>query len=227
VVEQRKQGIALDAYGIGWDDYNDALLEEITRNGDGRYAFLNSVEDASEDFAEKLAGTLRVAAANVKVQIEWNPDRVQRYRQIGYDLHQLKQEDFRDNTVDAAEIGEAESGTALYVLKIDDDPEIIGGLGTLHVRYLDPASGLYREYSWPLPMPRRVPAARAASPSMRLAMSSAFFGERLADSPFAGGYSFRDLYNMTNGLPDAFPNQPRVAHLQTMLLQATELYGEK
>lgn len=227
VVEQRKQGIALDAYGIGWDDYNDALLEEITRNGDGRYAFLNSAEDASDDFAEKLAGTLRVAAANVKVQIQWNPERVQRYRQIGYDLHQLKKEDFRDNTVDAAEIGEAESGTALYVLKIDDDPEIIGGLGTLHVRYLDPASGLYHEHSWPLPMPRRVPAARAASPSMRLAMSSAFFGERLAASPYASGYSFHDLYIMTSGLPDAFPNQPRVAQMQSMLLQASELYGER
>jgi Ca-activated chloride channel family protein len=152
---------------------------------------------------------------------------VQRYRQIGYDLHQLKKEDFRDNTVDAAEIGEAESGTALYVLKIDDDPEIIGGLGTLHVRYLDPASGLYHEHSWPLPMPRRVPAARAASPSMRLAMSSAFFGERLAASPYASGYSFHDLYIMTSGLPDAFPNQPRVAQMQSMLLQASELYGER
>jgi len=226
VVGQRKQGIALDAYGIGWDDYNDALLEEITRNGDGRYAFLNSAEDASADFAEKLAGTLRVAAANVKVQIEWNPERVRRYRQIGYDLHQLKKEDFRDNTVDAAEIGEAESGTALYVLQIDEDPRILGGLGTLHVRYLDPASGRYREHSWPLPMPRRVPAA-AASPSMRLAMSSALFGERLADSPYAGGYDFRDLYQMTTGLPEAFPTQPRVAELQSMLLQASDLYGEQ
>ncbi|HKK17980.1 MAG TPA: von Willebrand factor type A domain-containing protein, partial [Opitutales bacterium] len=226
VVEQRKQGIALDAYGIGWDDYNDALLEEITRNGDGRYAFLNSVEDASEDFAEKLAGTLRVAAANVKVQIEWNPQRVKRYRQIGYDLHQLKKEDFRDNTVDAAEIGEAESGTAVYVLQVDEDPEIVGGLGTLRVRYLDPSSGLYKERSWPLTMPRQVPAARNASPSMRLALSSALFGERLADSPFAGGYSLRDLYSMTSGLPKAFPNQPRVAEIQTMILQASELYGE-
>jgi Mg-chelatase subunit ChlD len=69
VVEQRKQGIALDAYGIGWEDYNDALLEEVTRNGDGRYAFLNSVDTAAADFAEKLAGTLRVGAADVKVQI--------------------------------------------------------------------------------------------------------------------------------------------------------------
>ncbi|MFU8849218.1 MAG: YfbK domain-containing protein [Opitutales bacterium] len=227
VIEQRKQGIALDAYGIGWDDYNDALLEAITRNGDGRYAFLNSVEEASADFADKLAGTLRVAAADVKVQIEWNPERVQRYRQIGYDLHQLKKEDFRDNTVDAAEIGEAESGTALYVLKIDESPEILGGLGTLHVRYLDPASGLYREHSWPLPMPRQVPEVRAANPSMRLAISSAFFGERLADSPYASGYSFNDLYQMTSGLPEAFPMQPRVAQLQSMILQANELYGEK
>lgn len=227
VIDQRKRGIALDAYGIGWDDYNDALLEEITRNGDGRYAFLNSIDDASDDFSEKLAGTLRVAAADVKVQIEWNPARVKRYRQIGYDLHQLKKEDFRNNTVDAAEIGEAESGTAIYVLKIDDDPEIIGGLGTLNVRYREPATGLYRELSWPLPMPRRVPDAASASPSMRLAMTSAFFGERLAESPYAEGYSFLDLYSMAAGLPEAFPKQPRVAQMQAMILQASELFREK
>jgi len=72
-----------------------------------------------------------------------------------------------------------------------------------------------------------VPAANAAKPSMRLAMSSAFFGERLANSPFAGGYNFNDLYTMTSGLPEAFPNQPRVSQMQTMLHQASELYGEK
>jgi len=224
VVAQRKRGIALDAYGIGWDNYNDALLEAITRNGDGRYAFLNSPEDAAGDFAEKLAGTLRVAAADVKVQVRWNPERVKSYRQIGYDLHRLKKEDFYDDTVDAAEIGEAESGTALYVVQIDDDPEIVGGLGTLHVLYRVPATGEYEEHSWPLPMPRRIPAMDQAGPSLRLAAASAFFAERLADNPYGRGYDFGELYALTEGLPDAFPTQPRVSELQTMIRRARTLY---
>ncbi len=224
VVEQRKQGIALDAYGIGWEDYNDALLEEITRNGDGRYAFLNSADTAAEDFAEKLAGTLRVAAADVKVQIIWNPERVTSYRQIGYDLHQLKAQDFRDNSVDAAEIGEAESGTALYVLKINEDPDIVGGLGTLQVRYRVPATGEYVERAWPLEMPRQIPALQDATASLRLAAASAFFAERLADNPYASNYSFEDLEALTADLPQAFPAQPRVVALQNMIQSANTLY---
>lgn len=224
VVEQRKQGIALDAYGIGWEDYNDALLEEITRNGDGRYAFLNSVDSAAEDFAEKLAGTLRVAAADVKVQILWNPERVTAYRQIGYDLHQLRAQDFRDNTVDAAEIGEAESGTALYVLQINDDPEIAGGLGKLQVRYRVPATGEYIERAWPLEMPRKVPALQDAPASLRLAAASALFAERLANNPYAGNYSFEDLEALSAGLPEAFPTQARVSALQNMIQSANALF---
>ncbi|MFP4069243.1 MAG: von Willebrand factor type A domain-containing protein [Opitutales bacterium] len=226
VVEQRKQGIALDAYGIGWDGYNDALLEAITRNGDGRYAFLNSVEDAADDFSEKLAGTLRVAAADVKVQVKWNPERVKRYRQIGYDLHRLKAEDFRDNTVDAAEIGEAESGTALYVVQIDEDPEIPGGLGTLHVRYRVPSTGEYREHSWPLTMPRKIPPMDQASPALRLATAGAFFAERLAENPYGRDYDLGELYSLTAGLPEAFPSQSRVAELQRMIRTARTLYDE-
>ena len=226
VVEQRKQGIALDAFGIGWDDYNDALLEEITRNGDGRYGFLNSPEDASQDFSEKLAGSLRVAAADVKVQVIWNPQRVTTYRQVGYDLHQLKTEDFRDNTVDAAEIGEAEAGTALYVVQVNDDPNVVGSLGTLQVRYRDPSTGLYHEQKWPLEMPRSIPSLEAASPALRLATTSALFAERLADNPYARGYRLSELTALTNDLPEAFPTQQRVVDLQNMINNARVLLGE-
>ncbi|MBW8863523.1 MAG: von Willebrand factor type A domain-containing protein, partial [Verrucomicrobia bacterium] len=89
VEEQRKQGIALDCFGIGFEDYDDDLLEQLSRNGDGRYAFLNSPDDAEKEFAAKLAGALQIAASDVKVQVEFNPQRVISYRQIGYSKHQL------------------------------------------------------------------------------------------------------------------------------------------
>src|SRR5438067_2020453 len=110
-------GIALDCFGIGWEGYNDDLLENLSRNGDGRYGFVNTPEAAATEFAGQLAGALHVAASDVKVQVEFNPRRVTTYRQIGYAKHQLTKEQFRDNTVDAAEIGAAESGNALYVIE--------------------------------------------------------------------------------------------------------------
>ena len=74
VEANRKQGIALDCFGIGWEGYNDDLLEVLTRNGDGRYGFINTPEEAASGFANQLAGALHVAAADVKVQVEFNPN---------------------------------------------------------------------------------------------------------------------------------------------------------
>ena len=73
VEAHRKQGIALDCFGIGWEGYNDDLLEVLSRNGDGRYGFVNTPEEAATEFAGQLAGALQVAASDVKVQVEFNP----------------------------------------------------------------------------------------------------------------------------------------------------------
>src|SRR5207244_9350646 len=132
VEAHRKQGVALDCFGIGWEGYNDDLLEVLSRNGDGRYGFINSPEEAATEFAGQLAGALHVAASDVKVQVEFNPSRVIAYRQIGYARHQLTKEQFRDNSVDAAELGGAESGNALYVIEVNSAGE--GPLGIVRVR---------------------------------------------------------------------------------------------
>ena len=132
VESHRKQGIALDSFGIGWEGYNDNLLEVLARNGDGRYGFLNQPTQAVAEFEQKLLGAFEVAASDVKVQVEWNADRVNVFRQVGYLRHQLKREDFRNNKIAAAEISAAESGNALYVVQVDADCE--GPLGVLRVR---------------------------------------------------------------------------------------------
>ncbi len=162
VEEHRSQGIALDGFGIGWEGYNDDLLEVLSRNGDGRYGFINSPEEAATEFAAKLAGALQVAASDVKVQVEFNPARVTAYRQIGYAKHQLTKEQFRDNTVDAAELGAAESGNALYVVEVN--PAGTGPLGTVRVRYKIPGTIEYREQEWPLSATVRFSGPRPGQP---------------------------------------------------------------
>ena len=134
----RKQGIALDCFGIGWEDYDDTMLAELSGNGDGRYAFINSPEEAATDFAAKLAGALQVAAQDVKVQVEFNPQRVTSWRQIGYAKHQLTKEQFRDNSVLAAEIAAQEAGNALYTVEIKPDGS--GPVATVYVRYKIPGT---------------------------------------------------------------------------------------
>lgn len=224
VIANRQQGIALDAFGIGWDGYNDELLEAITRNSDGHYAFLNSPETAAEDFAGKVAGALNLAAANVKVQIEWNPNRVISYRQIGYEKHQLKKEDFRDNTVDAAELTAAEAGQALYVVQLD--PEAIGGLGTVRVRYLDPHLGEYQELAWPLEYPPTVASLENASPSHRLAAAGALLADKLAWAPTAGNYTLAEVNTLVSNLPPGYQRKDDVQRLRVMIERARQLTSD-
>jgi hypothetical protein len=224
VEAQRRQGIALDCFGIGWEGYDDELLEQLSRNGDGRYGFINSPAAATTDFAAQLAGALQVAASDVKVQVEWNPRRVRAWRQIGYARHQLTREQFRDNTVDAAELGAAEAGTALYAVQVDGAGE--GPLGTVRVRFKVPGTSDYRELEWSLPHGGAARALEQAPASLRLAATAAAFGEWLAASPHAAEATPDRLLATLRGAPEAWPSDPRPAQLQRMLQQARSLRGQ-
>ena len=220
----RKQGIALDCFGIGWDGFNDDLLEVLSRNGDGRYGFINTPEAAATEFAGQLAGALKVAASDVKVQVEWNPRRVTSYRQIGYAKHQLKKEQFRDNTVDAAEIGAAEAGNALYTVQVNPAGE--GPLATVRVRFRVPNTSDYREHEWIVPYATPAPALDQASSTLRLAATASAFSEWLVASPFAAEVTPDKLLGYLRGVPEMRPADPRPKQLETMIRQAKTISGQ-
>ena len=223
VESQRRAGIALDCFGIGWDGYDDERLEALTRNGDGRYAFLNDVAQVEADFHRQLAGALHVSAQNVKAQITFNAERVARYRQIGYAGHQLAKEDFRDNTVDAAEMADAETGTALYLLAIRR--EGAGPIGELSLRFQDPKTKEYRELSWSIPYRESVLEMERASAAMQLATAAGIFAEWLAGIPYSQSVSLEDLRQLINRARSAYPQEPVVQQLENMVIQAQSLAG--
>jgi len=224
VETNRKQGIALDCFGIGWEGYNDDLLEVLTRNGDGRYGFINTPEEAASEFAGQLAGALHVAASDVKVQVEFNPNRVTVYRQIGYAKHQLTKEQFRDNTVDAAELGSAESGNALYVIEINAGGE--GPLATVRVRFKVPGTAEYPEHAWEVPYTGNAVPLEQASPATRLAASTSAFAEWLASSPYATEVTPDALLGHLGGVPEVYGADARPKRLEWMIRQAKSLSGK-
>lgn len=224
VVDHRRKGIALDCFGIGWEGYNDDLLEVLSSHGDGRYGFVNTPEEAATELAGQLAGALQVAANDVKVQVVFNPQRVPRWRQVGYARHQLTQQQFRDNTVDAAELGAAEAGNALYLLEVNPQGE--GNLGTVYVRYREPGTDNYRELSWPLDYRGPAPALEQSSPSMRLAVTAGAFAEWLATSPFAADVQPDRLLANLRGVPEQFAPDARPQKLEAMIRQAQSIQGK-
>jgi hypothetical protein len=221
VEEYRQRGVALDCFGLGWEGYNDDLLQHLSSNGDGRYGFLNSPEDAKVNFAGQLTSAFRVAAADVKVQVEFNPKRVIVFRQIGYARHQLSAEQFRDNAVDAAEIGAAESGNALYIVQVNSRGE--GPIGQVRVRYKLPGTGEFREQQWPVPYTGEAGPLDAAGPSLRLAVTAAAFSEWLMTSPFAAEVTPDRLLNLLTGVRDEITSDPQPRKLEWMMRQARSL----
>jgi Mg-chelatase subunit ChlD/type II secretory pathway pseudopilin PulG len=224
VEANHRQGIALDCFGVGWDGYNDTLMETLSRTGNGRYGFINTPEEAATEFAGKLAGALRVAASDVKVQVEFNPNRVTAWRQIGYAKHQLTKEQFRDNTVAAAQIGAAESGNALYTVEVN--PAGDGPLCTVRVRFRLPGTSDYQEHAWDVPYTGTAVALDNASPAMRLAATAAAFSEWLASSPYAGEVTPDRLLAYLRGVPEIYGADARPKNLEWMIRQAKSIAGK-
>jgi Mg-chelatase subunit ChlD len=221
IVELRNEGIAFDAAGICAQDLNDEILEALTRQGDGRYYLINADDSTAESFSKQLAGALRPTAKNVKVQVEFNPQRVGQYRLIGFEKHQLKKEDFRNDRVDAAELAAAEAGVAMYQVEVK--PDGIGDVGSVSVRFQDVSTGQMVERRWPITYNAKTPSVDATKPTMQLATAATLFALKLKGEPSTDRIDFSMLSGLVSNLPSAFANQPRVQALLTMINQARSL----
>lgn len=187
----RQQGISFDAAGLGAGGVNDRMLETLTRDGNGRYYLIDQPSDADANFAKQLAGAFRPAAENVKVQVHFNPARVGRYKLIGFEKHRLKTEDFRNDTVDAAELAAEEAGVALY--QVETLPLGTGEIGEASVRFKDTSTGQMVEQTWTIPYDEKAAAFDQATPSMQLASLAALAAEKLRGGPLAEATDFQSL----------------------------------
>ena len=222
IEKNRNQGIAFDGFGIGWENLNDPLLAELARNGDGQYAFLNSPEDAGKIFAQALSNSLQAVARDVKVQVEWNPDRVQRFRLIGYETHLLKKEDFRNDAVDAAEMAPEETGNAIYLVELQANGT--GPLGTARVRFkMDAATTTTEERSWIIPNPPVWPEIESASPRLQLGTAAAIFADKLQDPNRFAAVGRAQLLAWTQQAQAFFNNPPEIETLANMIRNANFL----
>jgi Ca-activated chloride channel family protein len=177
------EGVYLTTVGFGMGDFNDYLMEQLANDGHGNYAYIDTQEAAQRFFARELTGMLQVIAKDAKIQVEFNPAVVDRYRLLGYENRDIADEDFRDDTVDAGEVGAGHSVTALYeivpVAESNDTAMIV------QVRYQDPDSGEIIEVQQPFESASFGSSFAEASPHFKLAMAAAGFAEQLRGSHYA------------------------------------------
>ncbi len=115
MIEARaKSGVFLTALGFGMGNLKDSTLEQLADRGNGNYAYIDTHAEARKALGRQLSGTLYTIAKDVKIQVEFNPNRISHYRLLGYENRALAARDFNDDTKDAGEIGAGHTVTALY-----------------------------------------------------------------------------------------------------------------
>ncbi|HEX4667403.1 MAG TPA: von Willebrand factor type A domain-containing protein [Chthoniobacterales bacterium] len=207
-----KSGVFLSVLGVGDDNLNDSMMQKLADKGNGNYAYLDSVEEARKVLVRQINGTLVTIAKDVKIQVEFNPARVASYRLIGYEKRLLRKEDFKNDKIDAGEIGAGHSVTALYEvipngaapnpaasvppvdpLKYEPNPmSVATSLGkssspellTVKLRYKEPEG----EMSKLIERPFVDTGAQfsSAAPDLKFAAAVAEFGMILRDSAYKG-----------------------------------------
>jgi Ca-activated chloride channel family protein len=217
------EGITLTAVGFGLGNYNDVLMEQLADNGDGFYAYVDTLKEAERLFVQNLTSTLQAIALDAKVQVEFNPEVVARYRLVGFENRAIADEDFRDDTVDAGAVGAGHSVTALYEIKLH--PEAGGRIATVYLRWQDPESGDVSEISHDLSSDDLAASFTAASPNFQWAVVVSEYAEVLRGSYWAQDSTLAGVLEEAERVAELLPGDPDVAELVELVRQAAAIAG--
>ena len=193
-----KEGVTLTTVGFGMGNYNDVLMEQLANNGNGSYAYVDTLSEAKRIFVENLTGTLQVIAKDAKIQVEFNPETVSRFRLLGYENRRLAREDFRNDSVDAGEVGAGHSVTALYEIKLHENA--VGKLAKVSIRHEDPDTGHVTEVNESIATDALRETFREATPAFQLAAAVAEFAEILRGSFWAQEGSLERVREVLEGV---------------------------
>jgi len=225
VAADRKQGITITCVGVGYGSYNDVFLEALANQGDGSYVFLDSPGQAVRVFVEQLAATLQTVARDARIQVAFNPNRVRRYRLIGYENRDIEDSRFRDDTVDAGEVGSGQCSTALYELELSgqDSADQQEDFGTVFVRYRNAESGQIEEISSRLDSAVVRRRTVEGAPGFFLAACAGRFAEILRQSEHAQDGKLADVLQVAEQVSQALPLDRDVRELAELIRRAENL----
>ena len=208
--KKRESGVFLSVLGFGYGNYKDSKLEILADKGNGNHSYIDNMQEAQKVFGKEFGGTLYTIAKDVKVQVEFNPKKVQAYRLIGYENRLLADEDFIDDTKDAGELGSGHTVTALYEVipvgiksnylknsanlkytKSEITNEYNDELFTVKFRYKKPNGGQSIEM-----IHVQDTKISIASEDMNFASAVALMGMNLLQSQYDNGASIKDIIRL-------------------------------
>lgn len=216
ITKKRESGIYLSVLGFGTGNIKDNKMEALADNGNGNYSYIDSIFEAKKVLVNEMGGTLYTVAKDVKLQVEFNPAKVAKYRLIGYENRKLQDYEFNDDTVDAGEIGAGHSVTAVYELILTDSDKALSAseyalkyqtatltdsddLLTLSIRYKEPDADTSKLLEYPV-----LPTAyqETMPDNLKFAACVLEFGMLLRESEYKGTSSYESVLTMLSELGD-------------------------
>ncbi|WP_338140822.1 VWA domain-containing protein [uncultured Flavobacterium sp.] len=209
IEEKRKSGVFLTVLGYGMGNYKDSKMEILADKGNGNYAYIDNIQEANRFLGKEFKGSMFAIAKDVKIQIEFNPKHVQAYRLIGYENRKLNAEDFKNDKIDAGELGSGHTVTALYeiiptgvesdyvpsdlkYIKVSQNDSGNGNeLATIKFRYKKPDGD--KSIEMVSTIGTKKVALDESSSDFKFTTAVAWFGLKLRDSKFIANSSTSDI----------------------------------
>ncbi|PIF31781.1 Ca-activated chloride channel family protein [Flavobacterium sp. 9] len=209
IEEKRKSGVFLTVLGYGMGNFKDSKMEILADKGNGNYAYIDNIQEANRFLGKEFKGSMFAIAKDVKIQIEFNPKHVQAYRLIGYENRKLNAEDFKNDKIDAGELGSGHTVTALYEIiptgvesdyvpsdlkytKVSQNDSGNGNeLATIKFRYKKPDGD--KSIEMVSTIGTKKVALDESSSDFKFTTAVAWFGLKLRDSKFIANTSTSDI----------------------------------
>ncbi len=216
ITDERKSGVFLTVLGYGMGNYKDNKMQVLAEKGNGNHAYIDNLQEANKVLVNEFGGTIYTVAKDVKLQIEFNPAKVQSYRLIGYESRLLNKEDFNDDTKDAGEMGAGHTVTALYeVVPVGVKGSIPGSVDDLKYQANPAPKSVTKQSYYPdlltvklryklpdedksrkIEVPVIDNGSTAVSSDFSFAAAVAMFGQLLRDSDFKGNATYDQVITL-------------------------------
>ncbi|MER8446282.1 VWA domain-containing protein [Mesorhizobium sp. M1066] len=245
IEQERKTGVFLSVFGFGRGNLNDQMMQTIAQNGNGTAAYIDTLAEAEKVLVEDASSTLFTIAKDVKIQVEFNPNKVSEYRLIGYETRALNREDFNNDRVDAGDIGSGHSVTAIYEItpkgsggeQIDplrygqasvDNGGVAnaGEYAFVKIRYKLPNEDVSKLITTPVTSANEISSFDQASTDQRFSVAVAAFSQKLRDEDATAKFGYDKIMEIATAARGADPFGYRAEFLSLVRL-ASALGGNR
>ncbi len=212
-----EEGVTLSTIGLGMGNYRDDVMERLANEGNGNSFYIDSEKEARRVFQQQLAGMLEVIAKDVKVQVEFDKEAVRGYRLVGYENRAIEDRDFRNDKVDAGEIGAGHAVTALYEVELTGQGSRVA---TVRVRAKTPSGSEAAEQSFPFSHEELRRRLADASADLRFATAVAGTADMLRGAPQASDWSLAVAEELAEGATDGMEDREEFVALLRRVREA-------